>query len=331
MTLGPASGGTTLEALVAEAIRLKRDTTESLASFFALPEPVIGDVVHSLWNGGWLWIDFDTGRIGLTDRAEERDWDPANHPAVRTERREYLYEPLSQLVFPQRQGQRRPHRDYLEVPADIDAVGMPIADTAQRKSRGAVQRLVVEEQESSYNSVVLSVLPAGRGEGQEAALRWVPLRVAVAESDVTGESGDPSCRRTSTWTIQAVTRLSARIANYVERWPQSRFSNQIRGQATAQLERAPNMETLLDRIAEDLRRPIKRDKIAAWRDRQSSLTASALRLRQYLDTINQMRARADLLTTTPAQIAALHAMFESARQQLVVVRTAFPRWACKGS
>ena len=193
VTLGPASGGTTLEALVAEAIRLKRDTTESLASFFALPEPVIGDVVHSLWNGGWLWIDFDTGRIGLTDRAEERDWDPANHPAVRTERREYLYEPLSQLVFPQRQGQRRPHRDYLEVPADIDA-GMPIADTAPAELRGAVQRLVVEEQESSYNSVVLSVLPGWSGgrPGSSSSLGPSPGRGGGKRRH--GQSGDPSCR-----------------------------------------------------------------------------------------------------------------------------------------
>ena len=159
VTTGPARAGTTLEGLVAEAIRLKQDTTDSLARFFALPEVVIGDVVHTLWNGGWVWMDFDTGLIGLTDRAEERDWDPANHPAVRTDRREYLYEPLSRLVFSQAQGRRRPHRDYVEVPPDVEG-GVPIADTAPTELRAAVQRLVQEEQES-YDNVVLSVLPAG--------------------------------------------------------------------------------------------------------------------------------------------------------------------------
>jgi hypothetical protein len=322
VTLGPARAGTTLEGLVAEAIRLKRDTTDSLATFFALPEVVIGDVVHSLWNGGWVWIDFDTGRIGLTDRAEEKDWDPVNHPAVRTERREYLYEPLSQLVFTQREGRRRPHRDHVEVPADIEA-GIPIADAAPAELRGAVQRLVQEEQQSSYNSVVLSVLPAGRGEGQEAALRWVPLQAVVATNDVTKRVRIQAVESTGSWTAPAVSRLSARIADYVERWPKSRFSSQIRGQATASLERAPSAETLLDRIAKDLERPIKQEKVAAWEDRQSSLRDNALRLHQYLDAVIPMRARADLIITAAARTAAVRTLLGSARQQVVVVSATF--------
>ncbi|MEV7047207.1 hypothetical protein [Streptomyces anulatus] len=314
--LGPAKGGTTLEALVSEAIKLKHETTRSLADFFAIPEPVIGDVVHSLWNGGWIWIDFDTGRIGLTER--ERSSDPASDPGARTERREYLYEPLSQQVFSQREGIRRPHRDQLEVPADAEA-SLTLADTAQAELRGAVQRLMLDEQRTASDSVVLSVLPAGLGERQDASLRWVSLKVGVATNENTGRLFVQAADPTSTWPAQAVARLSNRLADYVERWPQSRFSHQLRGRATEQLERFPGVRSLIDRLTEDLERPVKQDKIAAWRDRQNSLAASARSINQYLATLSRLRARADLLTNSPARLAALRAVVGQAKQQLVVV------------
>ncbi|WP_225076842.1 hypothetical protein [Streptomyces sp. CoT10] len=314
--LGPAKGGTTLEALVSEAIKLQHDTTRSLADFFAIPEPVIGDVVHSLWNGGWIWIDFDTGRIGLTER--ERSVDPASDPGARTERREYLYEPLSQLVFSQREGTRRPHRDQLEVPADAE-VSLTLADTAPAELRGAVQRLMLEEQRTASDSVVLSVLPAGLGERQDASLRWVSLKVGVATNENTGRLFVQAADPTSTWPVQAVARLSNRLADYVERWPQSRFSNQLRSRATEQLERFPGVQSLLGRLTEDLERPVKQDKIASWRDRQNSLAASARSISQHLDTLSRLRARADLLTNSPARLAALRAVIGQAKQQLVVV------------
>jgi hypothetical protein len=317
---GPARAGTTLEGLVAEAIRLEHDTTRDLARFFALPEVVIGDVVHTLWNGGWVWMDFDSGRIGLTDRAQERDWDPANHPAARTDRREYLYEPLSRLVFAQKQSRQRPHRDYVEVPADVEGGG-PLADASPTELRAAVQRLVHEEQDSSYNSVVLSVLPAARGEGQEGALRWVPLQATVATSD--GRLRLQAVDTSGPWTTPAVARLSARIADYVVRWPASKFSNQILGQATLSLQRTPSAETLLERMAEDIKDTVKQDKVAAWEGRQVRLRDSALRLHQYLDSVNQMRAPADLLTTEAALSAAVRTIVASARQQVLVVSARF--------
>ncbi|MCX4992889.1 MULTISPECIES: hypothetical protein [unclassified Streptomyces] len=314
--LGPAKGGTTLEALVSEAIKLGRCTTQSLADFFALPEPVIGDVVHSLWNGGWIWIDFDTGRIGLTER--ERSLDPASDPGARTERREYLYEPLSQLVFSHREGARRPHRDQLEVPADAE-VSLTLADTAPAELRGAVQRLMLEEQKTASDSVVLSVLPAGLGERQDASLRWVSLKVGVATNENTGRLFVQAVDPTSTWPVQAVARLSSRLADYVERWPQSRFSTQLRSRATEQLERFPGVPRLLDRLTQDLERPLKQDKIAAWRDRQNSLAASARGVSQHLDMLSRLRARVDLLTNAPARLAALHSVIGQAKQQLIVV------------
>jgi hypothetical protein len=316
--LGPAKSATTLEALVAEAIGLERDTTRSLADFFALPEPVIGDVVHSLWNGGWIWVDFDSGRVGLTERAQERAWDPANDPGARTERREYLYEPLSQLVFSVKEGTRRPHRDHLEVPADAEA-RLTIKDTAPLELRGAVQRLMLEEELAGSDSVVLSVLPAGSGEQQDAGLRWVPLQVGVATNPTTDRVFIRAADPTSTWPARAVARLSDRLADYTDRWPQSRFATQLRGRATERLERFPGAERLLRRLTDDIRKPIKEDKIAAWRDRQNGLADSARSINQHLDTLSLMRARADLLTNAPARLTALRSVIEQAGRQLIVV------------
>jgi hypothetical protein len=315
--LGPRKGGTTLEAMAAEAIQLGYDTATRLAGFFALPEPVIVDVVHSLWNGGWVWLDFETGSIGLTERAEKQTWDPAGDPAVRTERREYLYEPLSQLVFSQGSGRRRPHREHLEVPADVEAT-LTIADTSQVELRGAVQRLVEDEQRTSAQTVVLSVLPAGAGEGQDAGLRWVELDVSVARNETTGrvhlQAVDPRA-----WPAPAVARLSKRLANYVARWPRSKFSTQLQGRVTAMLERSPSIETLLGRMGEVLDRPVKPDSVASWRDRQAVLENNARAVHQYLDQLSRMQARTDLLLSREARMAALRMTIRQARQQLVIV------------
>ena len=322
VTIGPSRAGTTLEGLVAEAIRLKHDSTARLARFFALPEVLIGDVIHSLWNGGWVWMDFDTGKIGLTDRTSEGDLDPSNHPAVRTDRREYLYEPLSRLVFSQTQGRRRPHRDFVEVPADFEGA-LPLADAAPTDLRAAVQRLIEDEQESAYNSLVLSVLPARQGE--EGALRWVHLKAAVSATDgrVQLRAVDSGGR----WTTPAVARLSARIADYVVRWPASKFSRQILGHATTSLQRAPSAETLLIRMGDDITTQFKHDKVAAWEDRQSKLRDSALRLHQYLDDVGSMRVQADVLTTEVAVAAALRSIIASALHQVVVVSARLTPWS----
>ena len=132
------------------------------------------------------------------------------------------------------------------------------------------------------------------------------------------------------WTTPAVARLSARIADYVLRWPASKFSRQIVGQATISLQRTPSAATLLDRMAEGIKDPIKQDKVAAWEDRQAGLRDNALRLHQYLDSMNLMRGRADLLTTEAALVAAVRTVVGSARQQVVVVSGGFSHLSLQG-
>jgi hypothetical protein len=178
--VGPEAGVTTLEDLVARAVLAGKDTVTGQAKLFAIPERIVVDVVHSLWMKGHVVVDFDEGRLGLSDGAREilSSTESLADSAAELQPRKFLFEPVTGTFYDWRDGTPRPREGSLELPLrqGIDEGSLPKDELIR-----AVQAAIRRDRRNGFRSNVLDVGFGSPVLREPTQLRWLHVHVEVRE------------------------------------------------------------------------------------------------------------------------------------------------------
>ncbi|HEV7652725.1 MAG TPA: hypothetical protein VGP26_31605 [Actinophytocola sp.] len=331
LRVGPESGTTTLEDLVARAVLAGRATAGDLALLFALPKSIVVDVVGTLWSKGYVTVDFDNGTIELSDDAREmltRNQSLSGSGAE-SQTRKFLFEPITGLVLPDQVSAFRPYEGSAQLPLRH---GITETDIPQPALLRAVQAAIRRDRRQSFRANVLDVSFGNPILREPTVVRWVHLRVtashdtqnnrisvAVSDDDDEAASGSIEVRVVdSLWSADACQRLSTYIAELAEREPDLPFVQHLRGRAEVTLRPAERVDKLLNRMRE------KVAELPATPPNQVGeahrvLAGMARTLSERIATAAQARAEVTPVTRAEGHDWAVGELIESARSQLVIV------------
>lgn len=327
MRVGPEQGVTTLEDLVARAIlagserppaasgKKELTTTEYLAWLFAVPERVVVDVIGSLWSKGYVTVDFDSGEIELSPEALARlsRQEPlAADGEMQT--KEFLFEPITGMILPERMGQSRPADGTVQLPL---RPGIRESDLPQLELVRSVQAALRYERMRSGRTNVLEVgfgSPALHG---SVKIRWLHVRVAAYR--------DPQTDRISVtvdeallWPSSAQRRLGEYLSKLADDEPDSKAVQELKGRARIEREPTGRLTDLLRRMSEQVA-GLDQIELPKVPERHRVLGEQTGRIREGLARMRAARANVSLVSRPAGHSWVLEDLVEAARSQLVLV------------
>ncbi|WP_083733391.1 hypothetical protein, partial [Actinomadura sp. CNU-125] len=314
--LGPESGLTTLEDLVARAIAADRTTVEQQVDLFGLPERIIVDVVHSLWSKGHVLVRFDTGELDLTDGAREslmagglRD------VSTKQETRRFLFEPVTGQIFPEHRGDRRSREGSLELPAHH---GVTEADLSASDLLEAVQSAVrYDRRTAGFRDNVLDVGFGSPVLRPPEELRWLSVHVTASINAQTDRLVVRLVDDDHMWGSRARQRMAEHLMNLVDEQPDHEFVRKFKGQADHALTPPETLQTLLADMSRIVARLPDVEVGAAGGD-QVKLRDLATTIGERIADAERARASVTLIEGTAGYKWAVEDLIGAARNQLVI-------------
>ncbi|KJS61498.1 hypothetical protein [Streptomyces rubellomurinus] len=314
--LGPESGLTTLEDLVARAIAAGRTTVESQVDLFRLPERIIVDVVHSLWSKGHILVRFDSGDLELADGARDMLTEGGLRDAATVqETRRFLFEPVTGQLFPEWRGKRFAPEGSLELPAHQ---GVTEADLSAGDLLEAVQAAIRHDRRRrGFRQNVLDVGFGSPVLRPPEELRWLSVRLAVRVDTARDVLSVTLIDDEHMWGMRARQRMAEHLAGLAEEQPDHEFVRKLNGRADRGLVPAETLDRLLDQLlAQIATLPGKRvDQIDEAQQRLERLAAG---VEERIVDADRGRAGVVLVERAAGYLWAVEELIRSATTQLVV-------------
>lgn len=325
--IGPESGLTTLEDLVAQALLAgrgartpdpddRRHDARSLAELFAVPYRIMLNVLHTLWSKGHIYIDFEIGKIDLADGAREMltKHGALHGVAVERQKRSFLFEPVTGRLFNEWDGARRPWDGSLAMPRHA---GIDERDLSPPELLRAVQRAFRNERRQGAHKNVLGVgfdNPILRPAAED---RWLHTTADV-HVDPDSERLSARLRDDLQWGRGASRAMSEHLADLVDREPVHPFVQSLRGRARHRLVQPDSVERMLAVMART---------VAALGDtepgqvelRQNRLRELATGIHRSLAAMDRARASSTVVSHSAGHRWTIEDLLASARTQVVVV------------
>jgi hypothetical protein len=327
LRVGPEQGVTTLEDLVARGIlagserppaangRTELTTTEYLSWLFEVPERVVVDVIGSLWNKGYVTVDFDSGHIELSPEALARlsRQEPlAADGEMQT--KEFLFEPITGMILPERMGRAGPGDGTVQLPL---RPGVRESDLPQLELVRSVQAALRYERMRSGRTNVLEVGFGSPALHDPVKIRWLNLRVAAYR--------DPQTDRISVavdeallWPSSAQQHLSGYLSRLADDEPDNNAVQELKGRAQIEREPAQQLADLLRRMGDQVA-GLDQIKLSQVPERHRVLSEQTGRIRDGLARMRAAQARVSLVSRPAGHAWALEDLVEAARSQLVLV------------
>jgi hypothetical protein len=317
--LGPEDGVTTLEDLVVQAIAAGRATAPALAELFALPQRILLDVVHTLWSRGYITVDFESGRLDLSDGTREvlaaTDGGSLRSASVKSQQLEYLFEPITGMIFPKADGDRRPGEGSVELPVDD---GVSETDLPHLELLRAVQSAVRNDRRAGFRRTVLDVGFGNPLLRPAARLLWLSAHAAVqVDEDTDRVSVDLVDDRRRIWSRQARQRVRAYLGDLIEALPESAAAKALRGRAGRVFAVPEDVGRLLERMAEKVSGLSETDPTQVDL-KQKELKEAAGQINDRLDAARRARAAVTLVERPEGHLWVLEDLLGSAQRQVVI-------------
>lgn len=316
LSLAPESGLSSLENLVARAVLIGRDTTEQLAKLFRLSERLVGDVVTTMWEKGFLVVDLEEGTLDLSESARvslTKKGEVSSQP--RTKPQKFVFEPLSRVVLidSDRSVVRWAGQNSVKVRAGnvVSAEDVPEGDLVL-----AVQKAMDRERARGNRDNVLRVGFGNRLLRPPDQVRWIHARARVGR--------DPRGGRffvtieDDRWDEASRLRLESEVDRLLEEDPDSEFSQQLRLRAVDGTREPETVATLFARLTEAIA-DVAADYPQSWADSHVAITSSTARIEDGLFELRQGLAEASITQNEQAQDWALGELIGECRTQLVLV------------
>lgn len=333
LRVAPLHGVTTLEDLVARGILAGRDpaaergdaadpdhsdhgtTVSYLTWLLQVPERVVVDVVGTLWGRGHVTVDFDNGEIQLSEEARAKLARRESLAAGgQMQTRDFLFEPVTGIVLPERMGANRPGETSVELPL---RQGIREADIPPAELAASVQAALRRDRARTGRLNVLEVGFGSPALRDSAKIRWIEVEVA-ARRDPENDRISLTVDKTALWSSRAQQRLSAYFDRLTAEEPDHPVVQRITRHAEVKREPSQSLDVVLHRMGtrvadlEDL--PINQ-----VTEQHRYLTESASEIRERLADIRRARARVSLIISTEGHDWAIDELVDSARNQLVLV------------
>lgn len=327
LRVGPEQGATTLEDLVARGILAagdrpadaggvhRRTTIAYLAGLFVVPERVVVDVVSSLWTKGYVTVDLENGRIELSDTALAR---LSRHESLAAdgdqESREFLFEPITGMIHPEREGLPRANEGSVRLPLRHR---IRTADIPQDELVRSVQSALRRERLRGGRKNVLQVSFGNPALPQSVKVRWLHVRVAAhrdPQSDRISVTVDDSLM----WSSRAQQQLRDHLDRLADDEPDHPVVHQLKGRARTELEPAQRLDDLLRRMADRIAELDQVDPTQVA-ERHRVLGNLARRIQDRLVGMREARAVVTLVSSREGHAWALLDLIDAARSQLVLV------------
>jgi hypothetical protein len=327
LRVGPEQGVTTLEDLVARAIlagserppaasgRTELTTTEYLSWLFAVPERVVVDVIGSLWNKGYVTVDFDSGHIELSPEALARlarQESLAADGEIQT--KEFLFEPITGMILPERMGRGGPGDGTVQLPL---RPGVRESDLPALELVRSVQAALRYERMRSGRTNVLEVGFGSPALHDPVKIRWLHLRVAAYR--------DPQTDRISVavdeallWPSSAQRQLGEYLGKLADDEPDNKAVQELKGRAQIEREPTQRLADLLRRMGEQVA-ALDQIELPQVPERHRVLGEQTGRIRDGLARMRAAQARVSMVSRPAGHAWALEDLVEAARSQLVLV------------
>ncbi|MFV2172621.1 hypothetical protein ACFHW2_13805 [Actinomadura sp. LOL_016] len=314
--LGPESGLTTLEDLVARAIAADRTTVEQQVDLFGLPERIIVDVVHSLWSKGHVLVRFDSGELDLTDGAREMLMEGGlRDVSTKQETRRFLFEPVTGQIFPEHRGDRRSREGSLELPAHH---GVTEADLSASDLLEAVQSAVrYDRRRTGFRDNVLDVGFGSPVLRPPEELRWLSVRVTARIDAQTDRLAVRLIDDDHMWATRARQRMAEHLMNLVDEQPDHEFVRKFTGQADHGLTTPETLQSLLAQMSRRVAR-LPDTEVGMVEREQKELHGLATTIAERIADAELARAAVTLIEGTAGYTWAVEDLIGAARNQIVV-------------
>ncbi|MGA5821814.1 hypothetical protein ACPC54_28595 [Kitasatospora sp. NPDC094028] len=314
--LGPESGLTTLEDLVARAIAAGRTTVESQVDLFRLPERIIVDVVHSLWSKGHILVRFDSGDLELADGARDMLTEGGLRDAATVqETRRFLFEPVTGQLFPEWRGKRFAPEGSLELPAHQ---GVTEADLSAGDLLEAVQAAIRHDRRRrGFRQNVLDVGFGSPVLRPPEELRWLSVRLAVRVDTARDVLSVKLIDDEHMWGMRARQRMAEHLAGLAEEQPDHEFVRKLTGRADRGLVPAETLDSLLGQLAAQVDK-LPGKQVNQIDDAQEQLEKLAAGIEERIVDADRGRAGVVLVEHAAGYLWAVEELIRSATTQLVV-------------
>ncbi|WP_433788575.1 hypothetical protein [Actinoplanes sp. CA-252034] len=313
-----ADGLSTLEGFVARAVLLGVNTSERLAKFFAVPERVIVDVVGGLWTTGLITIDPYIGTIEVSEAARERlvssqgATPTLDLPGV-SKRRNFLFEPATGIILPEKQALGRPNEGAIRLPL---VAGLSETDIPREELVRSVQTVLRRERRSGATTVVRSVSfgnPLLRG---SEVVRWLHVLVESHTDLATGQLW--IVPQDHTWDGEPGRRLRDHVSALARRDAELDYVRQLTGRSPRKLEEPERLAKLLDDMTNKIKQLAAADPSLA-RARYDELVEMSARIQSRITDLDRTRAAITPVSADAGHDWAVADLIDNAQRQLVLI------------
>ena len=317
VTVGP-DGMSTLEGFITRAALLGINTSDKLARFLGLPERLVVEVVGSLWATGLVTINNNSGTIEVSDTARERlvasqGKTPTLDLPGTSQRRNFLFEPVTGVITPWRDGQIRPRDGSVRLPVTM---GLTETDIPRDELVRSVQTVVRREKERGSAAIVRSVSFSNPLLRSGEVLRW--LHVLVEAHFDTATKQVWIATQDHIWDGEAGRRLREHVSALVAQEPDQEFARQLTGRAEIRFEAPDRLDVVLGQMAQKIDQLAKSEPSLAP-DRYAELLNLSGRVQDQITALNRTRALITPVTGTRGHQWAVDDLIENAERQLVLV------------
>ncbi|OLF14879.1 phospholipase D-like domain-containing protein [Actinophytocola xanthii] len=317
------SGLSPMEESTLRAVVAGFDAVAELSSLLGLGERLTLDLISDLWHRGYLLLDFSRGTLQPSAQVRQAvlaDDLSELHGAERVdEQRMIMVEKLTGHVLSVRRGRKHVRDNRFVVPIDVNG--------GWAEQVTGAQLAAVLDEEESQTTTDLSAPPTRQRQvvsvhrlpvGVQTAIeqRWLPVEIRVGvdpdtEGILVSVSGTtlPADRRTE---------AGRRITRLLEEYSDSTFARYLRGRATRRYEDPRSLEVQLERLEKRAARAVTAPagtRTAYHRE----LSSEARQVYGLLQQRVRSEVDARLVGGRDEQLAAVLALIESARQQIVLV------------
>ena len=313
-----SDGMSTLEGFITRAALLGLNTSAKLAKFFGLPERVVVEVVGGLWATGLVTIDPDGGTIEVSDTARERlvasqGKTPTLDLPGTSQRRNFLFEPVTGVILPVQEGQVRPRDGSVRLPV---ATGLSEADIPRDELVRSVQTVVRREKTRGSTTIVRSVSFGNPMLRTGEVMRWLHVLVEAHVDAATKNVWIATQDRV--WDGEAGRRLRGHVSALVAQEPEQDFARQLSGRAHHRFESPDRLDVLLGQMAQKIDK-LANSEPALAQQRYKELLDTSGRIQDRITALNRTRAAITPVTGGAGHEWAVNELIDNARRQLVLV------------
>ena len=326
LLVAPLGGVTTLEDLVARGLVAGRArTTDGNASggttvsyltwLLGVPERVVVDVIGTLWSRGHVTVDFDNGELELSEDALAKlAREESLVASGEMQSRDFLFEPVTGLILPERAGLTRPGETSIELPllGGISESDIPPAELAS-----SVQSAMRQERARAGRINVLGVSFGSPALRHSTKIRWLEVQVAITRDPDTDRIA-LTVSKAALWTARAQRRLSAHVDRLVEEEPDHPVIHTVRARAHVEREPSRSLDDLFERMESRVAGAAAAS-VSEVANRHKDLKNWANEIRGRLAELRRAQASVTLITRPEGHAWALEDLVDSARRQIVLV------------